>query len=97
MGNKYVPHVGKWPRWCPEQEQCGWCFQPADLQSACVSEGKDAVEMWYMCQNPKCEHLKILKKNNRFGFIREGIQAVAAFEKKLSEPASLLVVKQVEE
>jgi hypothetical protein len=74
------------PWWVAEKDQCIWCRKYNDLISVCVNDASNAVEMWYACDNPKCEHLEYFKVPFKICIIQEGKTAVEVFNKKMAEP-----------
>lgn len=75
----------KYPTWVTEQEQCLWCFHMIDLTHIRVNDAGDGVEMVYVCNNPKCEHQRVLSGPHKMVMVQYGLAAVETFRRKMSE------------
>ena len=75
-----------YPWWVTEKEQCIWCRTYSNLVSVGVNKEENAVEMYYSCENPNCEHLQWFKVPNKVCILQHGKGAVDVFNRKMKEP-----------
>jgi len=78
--------MSNFPWWVTDTDPCIWCRKEARLFNACVNDDQNGVEMYYVCDNPKCEHVMWFKKPYKLCIVQYGKTAVEVFNKKMALP-----------